>query len=80
MNRISDYASIEVNVGILDEAFTLSFEEILNNIIAKDCKEVTITENSKRSFISRFMGWVAYLAVRLVMRVLVQMTMKKRRK
>jgi len=80
MNRISDYASIEVNVGILDEAFTLSFEEILNNIIAKDCKEVTITENSKRSFISRFMGWVAYLAVRLVMRVLVQMTMKKRKK
>lgn len=80
MNRISDYASIEVNVGILDEPFTLSFEEILNDIIANDCKEITIKENRRRSIFSRFMGWAAYLSVRLVMRVLVQMTMKKRKR
>ncbi len=77
MNHISDYASIEVNVGILDDAFTLNFEEILDNIIAHDCKEITIKENRKRLLLTRFIGWVAYISVRFVMRVLVQMTVKK---
>ena len=79
MNHISDYASIEVNVGILDEAFTLNFEEILNKIIANDCEEITINENRKRFFINRFRGWLAYISVRLVMRVLVQMTTKRKK-
>ena len=79
LNHISDYASIEVNVGVLDEPFTRSFEELLGGIIENDCREITIGENNKRGVITRFRGFCSFMAVRFMMRVLRQMTMKKRK-
>ena len=77
-NHLSDYASIEINVGILDEKFTRNFDEVLAEIIRNDCREVTIEEhNRRRTWYSQFAGWLSYQALRLLMRITYQMTTKK---
>jgi cardiolipin synthase len=79
LNHLSDYGSIEINVGILDEEFTGKFEEELKRIIRDDCREVTFEEFSrKRTIFSRLAGWIVYQMIRLMMRIMFQMTSKKK--
>jgi len=79
-NHISDYGSIEMNVNILDEAFTTDFEKTLNEIIRNDCRQVTVEEYLRRStWWTRLRGWTSYQMIRLLMRILAQMTSKKGR-
>jgi cardiolipin synthase len=78
LNHLSDYASIEINVGILNEEFTSKFERELTGIIQNDCREVTFDEfNRKRNWITRLAGWASYQMIRLMMRIMFQMTSKK---
>ena len=80
INHISDYASVEINVGILDEGFTLQFEEKLKDIIKNDCRQVTFEEyNRRRTLFTRFRGWYSYQMIRLMMRIMYQMTSKKKK-
>jgi len=80
MNHVSDYASIEINVGILDEGFTQKFEEILRDIIQNDCHQVTIEEHSRRrTWFFRLSGWFSYQMIRLMMRIMFQLTTKKKK-
>jgi cardiolipin synthase len=80
LNHVSDYASIEINVSILDEGFTLHFEEILRKIIRNDCRQVTVEEYKRRSkLFSKFSGWLSYQMIRLLMRIMYQMTSKKKK-
>jgi len=80
INHVSDYASVEINVSILDEEFAMKFEDILNDIIKKDCRQVTIEEyNRRHTWLSRFSGWVSYQMIRLLMRIMFQLTAKKKR-
>jgi cardiolipin synthase len=80
LNHISDYASIEINVDILDEGFARKFENILLDIIEKDCRQVTIEEyNRRRTWLSNFSGWLSYQMIRLMMRIMFQLTSKKKR-
>lgn len=77
-NHVSDYGSVEINVGILDEPFAQKFEEIMRNIIAADCREVTFEEYSRRqTWHTRLSGWMSYQMIRLAMRIMYQMTSKK---
>jgi len=79
LNHISDYASIEINVGILDENFTRHLEEILYGIIKSDCRQVTFEEYSRRrTLYSRIAGWTSYQMIRLLMRIMFQLTSKKK--
>ena len=79
-NQISDYGSIEMNVDIMDDAFTKDFENILNEIIKNDCRQVTVEEYLRRSsWWTRLRGWASYQMIRLLMRILAQMTSKKGR-
>lgn len=79
-NHISDYGSIEMNVNIMDDAFTKDFENILNEIIKNDCRQVTVEEYLRRSsWWTRLRGWASYQMIRLLMRILAQMTSKKGR-
>jgi cardiolipin synthase len=78
LNHISDYGSIEMNVDILDEAFTESFEKILLRIIKNDCRQVTFEEYlRRRTWFSQLRGWTSYQMIRLLMRLMAQMTSKK---
>jgi cardiolipin synthase len=80
LNHISDYASIEMNVNILDSAFTENFEKILLNIVKKDCRQITFEEYMRRkTWFSQFLGWASYQMIRLFMRIMSQMTSKKGR-
>jgi cardiolipin synthase len=80
LNHVSDYASIEINVDIMDEKFTNHFEELLISIIENDCRQITIEEYNRRSTIfSRFSGWFSYQMIRLLMRIMYQLASKKRK-
>jgi cardiolipin synthase len=78
LNHISDYGSIEMNVNILNEAFTSGFEKILTDIMKNDCRQVTVEEFlRRRTWWSRFRGWISYQMIRLLMRIMAQMTSRK---
>jgi len=80
LNHISDYGSIEMNVDVLDADFTDRFEKILLKIIRDDCRQVTFEEYLKRkTWVSQFTGWMSYQMIRLFMRIMAQMTSKKRK-
>jgi cardiolipin synthase A/B len=78
LNHISDYGSVEMNVDILDQGFTEEFEKTLLKIINDDCRQVTVEEYLKRkTWLSQFSGWISYQMIRLVMRLMAQMTAKR---
>jgi len=78
LNHISDYGSIEMNVDILDQPFTEKFEKHLLKIIKNDCRQVTFEEFLKRkTWFSQAAGWFSYQMIRLLMRIMAQMTSKK---
>ncbi|MCU0461789.1 MAG: phospholipase D-like domain-containing protein [Bacteroidales bacterium] len=80
LNHVSDYASVEINVGILDEPFARKFEDLMRTIIKNDCREVTFEEyNRRRTWFNRLSGWFAYQMIRLAMRIMYQMTSKKKK-
>lgn len=80
LNHLSDYASVEINVDIIDEGFTKKFESILSDIIEKDCRQVTIEEyNRRRTWLSNLSGWFSYQMIRLMMRIMFQLTSKKKK-
>lgn len=80
LNHISDYGSIEMNVDVLDEAFTAKFEKLLLRIIKNDCRQVTIEEYlRRRTWFSRLAGWTSYQMIRILMRIMAQMTSKKKK-
>lgn len=81
LNHISDYGSIEMNIEVLDEAFTGKFEKILGRIIKDDCRQITVEEYlRRRTWLSRFTGWISYQMIRMLMRLMAQMTSKKQRR
>jgi cardiolipin synthase len=78
LNHVSDYGSIEMNVDILDTAFTEYFEKILLKIIKNDCRQVTFEEYLRRkTWLSQLRGWISYQMIRLLMRLMAQMTSRK---
>jgi cardiolipin synthase len=78
LNHISDYGSIEMNVDVLDQAFTEKFEKILLRIIRNDCRQVTIEEYLRhKTWFSQLSGWMSYQMIRLLMRLMAQMTSRK---
>jgi len=80
LNHLSDYASVEINVNILDEGFVNMFEGILLEIIKKDCRQVTVEEyNRRRTWLSNISGWFSYQMIRLLMRIMVRLTAKKKK-
>jgi hypothetical protein len=67
-----------MNVEILDRTFTEEFEKVLLKIIRDDCRQITIEEYLRRkTWLSQFSGWLSYQMIRLLMRLLAQMTSKK---
>ena len=78
LNHISDYGSIEMNVEILDAAFTENFEKVLLKIIRNDCRQITFEEYLRRkTWFSQLRGWTSYQMIRIFMKILAQMTSKK---
>jgi cardiolipin synthase len=66
-NYISTYASIELNVDVLDDEFALTTENKIREIIAADC--VRITEDHYRTnynFLERTFQRLCFLLIRII--------------
>jgi len=75
LNHLSDYGSIEMNANILDTTFSEQFEELLLEIIEKDCRQVTLEEFIQhKTWHSQFSGWLSYQMIRILMRLMFLMT------
>jgi cardiolipin synthase len=78
LNHLSDYGSIEMNADILDEKFTGEFEKILENIIRRDCRRVTIEDLMRRkNWFYRLSDWFSYQLIRLMMRIMFVLSSRK---
>ena len=65
-NYISTYASIELNVDVLDDELAQEGELRIEEIIKNDCTRITEQEyRTKYNFFSRFFQWLCYLFIRV---------------
>ena len=48
VNNISAYASLELNLDVKSKEFAEHIQDVMNNLIAKDCKQITV-ENYRSS-------------------------------
>ena len=77
MNHLSDYGSVEMNADILDSQFTTRFEELLKQIIEKDCRQVTFVEYTRRkTWLFQLSDWFSYQMIRILMRLMFLLTTK----
>jgi cardiolipin synthase len=68
VNDISAQASIEANVDIKDAAFVHEAEQLLDHIIQTECRRITVHKHIKTShLVRRFLRWLAYQTVRVML-------------
>lgn len=80
MNHLSDYGSIEMNADILDNRFAGQFEELLLEIIEKDCRQVTVEEYiHRKTRLSRLSDWFSYQMIRIMMRLMFMLILKRKK-
>jgi cardiolipin synthase len=67
VNNISAYASIELNMDVLDQNFATQTTEKLNRIISEACVEITLDRYKRKTHIfARFWYWLSYEIYRLI--------------
>jgi cardiolipin synthase len=65
-NYISAYASIELNVDVLDNTLASTAEEKLREIIDRDCSRITEEHyTTKYKMPARFFQWSCYILIRV---------------
>ena len=70
-NHLSAYLSIELNLDIVNQEFSRSFNQHLLDVIEKECVEVTSeTYYRNASIFSKLRRWVSFQLVRLSLRML----------
>jgi cardiolipin synthase len=78
MNHLSDYGSVEMNADILDTGFAEKFEDLLHEIIEKDCRKVTFEEYTRRkTWFFQLTDWFSYQMIRILMRLMFTHAPKK---
>jgi cardiolipin synthase len=78
LNHLSDYGSIEMNADILDTQFAEEFEEILLEIIKKDCRQVTFEDYTHRkTWMFQITDWFSYQMIRILMRLMFALAAKR---
>lgn len=79
LNHLSDYGSIEMNADIFDARFTGQFEELLLEIIEKDCRQVTFEEHiHRKTWFYQVFDWFSYQMIRILMRLMFMLTVKRK--
>ncbi len=78
MNHLSDYGSVEMNADILDSRFAEQFESLLQEIIKKDCRQVTFEEYIRRkTWLFQLTDWFSYQMIRILMRLMFALAAKR---
>jgi len=79
MNHLSDYGSIEMNAGVIDAEFSTKFENLLLDIIDKDCRQITFEEYKRRkTWILQLTDWFAYQLIRSLLRLMFVLTSRRK--
>jgi cardiolipin synthase len=65
VNKISAYASVELNMDVRNEEFASSVEKELDEIIAGHCVRIT-EDNINHSNYIQFMQWLSFQTIRLI--------------
>ncbi|TAH05613.1 MAG: phospholipase [Sphingobacteriales bacterium] len=60
VNDISAYASIELNLDVMDDAFAIQADGWLQRIIEEDCDAITTAQLQKYNTLTRFLQWWSY--------------------
>jgi cardiolipin synthase A/B len=80
LNHLSDYGSVEMNADVLDTRFATLFEELLLEIIEKDCRQVTFEEyNRRKTWIFQISDWFSYQMIRIMMRIMFRLILKRKK-
>ncbi len=67
VNNISAYASIELNLDVLNDAFAQSTTLELNSIMQQECSEITADRFKRKTHVfARFWYWLSYEIYRLI--------------
>ena len=78
LNHLSDYGSIEMNADILDTPFAEEFEEILLDIINKDCRQITFEDYiHRKTWLFQVTDWFSYQMIRIMMRLMFALAAKR---
>jgi cardiolipin synthase A/B len=78
MNHLSDYGSVEMNADILDEPFAEMFENLLRQIIERDCRQVTFADYIRRkTWLFQLTDWFSYQMIRFMMRLMFALAAKR---
>lgn len=67
VNDISAYASVELNLDVLDDGFAAEADDWLNRLITRDCIRITDDYLKHYSLLDRFLQWLSYEVYRLVL-------------
>ncbi len=66
LNYLSAYASIEFNISVLDEEFSVQFAQYLNSLLSTSCVQVQKNEFlGKQSPIKLFIYWLSFRILKL---------------
>lgn len=60
VNDISAYASVELNLDVMDDAFAIRADGWLQRIIDEDCEAITSANLRKFNAFTRFLQWWSY--------------------
>ncbi len=78
LNHLSDYGSIEMNADVLDKQFAEKFEEILLEVISKDCRQVTFEDYiHRKTWFFQITDWFSYQMIRILMRLMFALAAKR---
>lgn len=65
VNYLSDYSSIEMNIDVQSKELAGKFQNEIEEIIQRDCHEITLSEYAHTSYLHRFSSWFSYQFVRI---------------
>jgi cardiolipin synthase len=68
LNHLSAYGSIELNIDVLDEAFSKTFQLDLKTVIETGCKQVFPIHQDNR-WTAKLKRWAAYQLTRLTIKL-----------
>lgn len=60
VNDISAYASVELNLDVMDDGFATQADGWLQRIIVQDCEEITSEKLHSYNAVTRFLQWWSY--------------------
>ncbi|MBL0153547.1 MAG: phospholipase [Chitinophagaceae bacterium] len=67
VNNISAYTSIELNLDVFEPVLAAQTEEIINEIVLKDCKSITPDKIARKvTVFTRLTQWLSYQLIRMI--------------